>query len=773
MLLTAVFPDQLIVDGNNVGVAGYGHSFGQHIAVDGNQMAVSSTGSREIYIYEYDGQDWSFVSFFQVYEQPLGENEYISSLSMSGSRIAIGNKYDSENGEESGAVYVFELQNTDWVQVVKLTASDAAEEALFGTSVALSGDRLLVGSNYDDGAGLASGAVYYFSGQNNQWTEQQKFVAADTNSIDEFGFSLSVDGNLAVIGAPGYNYNGSQTGAAYIFEYSGGSYVQRHRLLGQASAVNSRFGTSVWIDTDQVIVGAAKGYNDLAIQTGSAYIFKYNGSNWDLVEKVFGGRENTKFGSKVFISENRAIISMPGNGRVGQSGAFVFDKNNDDWSLLQWILEPPVTAVAGFQDSIMLGVPSRSGVQPFQGEVSAYRRANNTWFNQQLIVPGNGPDGDYFGFDLSVSQNRMLIGAPGDAATGGDKVGSARIYEKNNNQWSEQDILIASDATVDVGFGERVALDGDYAVVSATGDTTHGADAGAVYFFRNVNNIWSEIEKITPTDATAGDLFGQETALENDTLMVASNTTNETQAGAVYFFEFNGTNWIEQQKLQSGQSSDNFGAEIVLSGDTLFVGAPNNSVTSPGNVYVYERVNGSWVFQNTLPLPTDTTGRHFGRAIAIDSDLMVVASSESKFVTDFLIVRSIYLHVYEKTQSGWVYDKTVRASTRNSSDRDVELAMQGNTLLVNGHGYCSCNDVIYTSDTIAYRVENTDLSYLTRFTNTYFFITDPLKINFPVEIEGDFAYTGLRWDERNGRDAGAVMSYDIAVPDVIFEGTFE
>ncbi|MDQ3623880.1 MAG: hypothetical protein M3463_15555 [Verrucomicrobiota bacterium] len=144
------------------------------------------------------------------------------SVAISGDTVVVGANGNDDAGASSGSAYVFVRSGATWTQQQKLTASDAASGDFFGISVAISDATILAGASGDDDAGIDSGSVYVFGRSGATWSQQQKLGASDAAPVDEFGRFVAIDADLAVIGAPLDDDGGSSSGSAYVFVRSGG-----------------------------------------------------------------------------------------------------------------------------------------------------------------------------------------------------------------------------------------------------------------------------------------------------------------------------------------------------------------------------------------------------------------------------------------------------------------------------------------------------------------------------------------------------------------------
>ena len=271
-------------------------------------------------------------------------------------------------------------------EIAKLLASDGATNDRFGYSVSISGDgnTVIVGAQYDDDKGINSGSAYIYTRSSGTWSQQAKLLASDGSTSDYFGVSVSMssDGNTAIVGAHG---DDSARGSAYIYTRSGSTWTYQTKLTASDGATNDYFGRSVSLSSDgnTAIVGAY--YDDSG--RGSAYIYTRSGSTWTDQTKLTAsdGATSDYFGCSVSISSdgNTAIV-----------GAYSDDDKGTDG-----------------------------------GSAYIYTRSGSTWSQQAKLLASDGAASDYFGYSVSISSdgNTAIVGAYGDDDKGTDS-GSAYIF---------------------------------------------------------------------------------------------------------------------------------------------------------------------------------------------------------------------------------------------------------------------------------------------------------------------------------------------------------
>jgi len=153
---------------------------------------------------------------------------------------------------------------------------DPAPLHAFGASVGISGDYSVVGDPGDGTMGSNAGAAYIFRQSGLHWERQAKIFGSDTGFQDTFGYSVGIDADRIVVGAPYYDPTGSDKGFAYVFQRAGDTWVQQQKLISSGSALDDEFGWSASISGDVIVVGAP----GQPFGVGRAYVFRWNGTQW-------------------------------------------------------------------------------------------------------------------------------------------------------------------------------------------------------------------------------------------------------------------------------------------------------------------------------------------------------------------------------------------------------------------------------------------------------------------------------------------------------------
>ena len=229
------------------------------------------------HVYRYDGLTWTEEQKLTASDGEMGDN-FGQAVALEEDVAVVSAHLDDDNGDLSGSVYVFRFNGALWIEEQKLTASDGAVFDLFGNSVALEGNVILVGAPFDDGDGDTSGSVYVYRYNSPLWVEEQTLTGSDIGEIDQFGFRVALDDEKALVGAPLHDHGGDVAGGAgYLFMYDGTSWMEEDELISSDAEVSDVVGVSVALEGGTAIVGAS-GDDDNGLESGSTYVFDISSS---------------------------------------------------------------------------------------------------------------------------------------------------------------------------------------------------------------------------------------------------------------------------------------------------------------------------------------------------------------------------------------------------------------------------------------------------------------------------------------------------------------
>jgi hypothetical protein len=372
-------------------------------------------------------------------DDAAADDRFGYSVAISGDTAVIGAYNDDDSGDSSGSAYVFVRDGTTWSQQAKLTASDAAAGDYFGYSVAISGDTAVIGADRNNDAGDLSGSAYVFLRSGTTWSQQYKLTASDAAAEDYFGWSVAVSGDTAVIGAIGDDDAGDFSGSAYVFLRSGTTWSQQQKLTATDAAEGDEFGFSVAVSSDTAVIGAHQN-DDAGDSSGSAYVFVRSGTAWSQQTKLTAGdaAANDKFGYSVAISGDTAIIGAcyDENGGIISGSAYVFAHSVTTWSQQAKLTASDAAAgdyfgvsVAISGDKAVIGAHCNDDAGTDSGSAYVFARSVTTWNQNYKLTASDAAANDAFGYSVATSGDMLVIGAFGDD-DGGSNSGSAYVYRE-------------------------------------------------------------------------------------------------------------------------------------------------------------------------------------------------------------------------------------------------------------------------------------------------------------------------------------------------------
>lgn len=392
---------------------------------------------------------------------------------------------------------------SDVNEAFKVTAGSgfgAADDRL-GRAVSYSSDSIAIGAPTDDsGALVDAGSVYVYVRSGSVWTRQQKIDPPVPEQNAAFGSSVAISGNTLVVGSPfASTSDGSASGAVYVYTRTGSTWSLQQALDPATRTTNDKFGSSVDVEGDSLIAGARTGDVTTNGAQGTAYVFTRTGSVWTEQQRLTAadGATADNFGNSVALSGNTAIVGANlafVSALEAAGAAYVYVRNAGVWTQQQKLVAP----VAGDLDEfgVDVDVEGETAIVGHRNEDSAaintgaarvYTRSGSVWSLQATLTAADAAANDFLGLTVALSGNFALVGAYTDDRTGLLNAGAAYLFERSNlNVWSQKDKYIASDAANDDQFGFEVAIGPGFGIVGAPlDDNSDGIDAGATYVFSN------------------------------------------------------------------------------------------------------------------------------------------------------------------------------------------------------------------------------------------------------------------------------------------------
>ncbi len=417
-------------------------------------------------------QSWQQVDKL-IANDATAMDQFGAAVALQGTVALIGADSDDDAGNNSGSAYLFEDDGMgNWSQLTKLVAGDAAMGDRFGTAVALSGNTALVGAFGDDGF---AGSAYLFQ-DSGTWSQIEKLMASDAVSGDQFGFSAALEGNAALVGAPlGDKGALADVGAAYLFQDDGSGNWQETKLTASdaVSTELDQFGSSVALAGNLALVGAWRD-GDAGSDAGAAYLFEKDGlGTWNQIAKLMAGdaQPDDFFGFSVAISGNTALIGAP-LGNTGAGAAYLFqDDGSGNWNQIAKLTAADATAfsldqfgasVALENGTALVGAFSDSDDGLFSGSAYLFQDDGiGNWSQVEKLTADDAAANDLFGEAVALDGNTTLVGAIGSSGKGGAYVFTQFSAADFNEDGNVDGLDLASWET---GYGTAAGasrMDGD------------------------------------------------------------------------------------------------------------------------------------------------------------------------------------------------------------------------------------------------------------------------------------------------------------------------
>jgi len=375
-------------------------SYGESVAVAGDWAFVGApddflSGSNyvgSVYAFERTATGWVERQKLIASDGALFHT-FGHAIAADGDRVVIG--APDPLGSTAGAAYVFQYDGLTWVEEQKLLPSTGGGDAWFGWSVDIQGDRVAVGAMWagqsGSGTGTHAGAAWVFHHDGASWVVEQELVASDYDSYDLFGASISLDGTTIAVGARGEGDRAGggvvigYIGAVYLYDLSGGTWIETQKLRASDFGEHAWFGEAVALDGDWLFVGSPGKSGGGTFGLGVAYIFSRAGGVWTELDKIESAKPGftRTFGNDIALQDGLAVIASGGDDFLGHD----------------------------------------------QGAVHPFRLEGGAWVPEPAINPGDLGPWDLFAQDVDLDAGRMITGAYVEGMPPPDYPGAGYVYD--------------------------------------------------------------------------------------------------------------------------------------------------------------------------------------------------------------------------------------------------------------------------------------------------------------------------------------------------------
>lgn len=585
-----------------------GQNFGYSVALSGTKIVVGAcqdgVGEDLSRAYIYDlGSGTPTVPVLSLDDgTPLTNEQFGFAVAISGDRVVVSAPRDDTMGNDSGRAFAYDLSSpTPGVPTAILTDSSPAADDLFGMSLSLSGDMVAVGAHLDDDGASNSGSVYCFDLAS--VTPEVAVASIDNpgpSTNDEFGRAVALSGSRLLVGASGDNTGASSAGSAYVFEVLSGTPGTPVASINNPSpSSNEEFGGAVAISGSSVVVGSSRDdkgasnagsvavYDLAAVDPGDPVLLIDNPS--PTINDYFGGAVAAS-GSLVAVGAKQDDAGASNAGTV-----YVYDITSPTPAVpLRVIANPAAQAQDEFGSSLamsgdllVVGASKNNTGGDDAGTVYVFNLASPTPGIPAHVIDNPAPAvGDWFGYAVALSGDRLVVGAPRDDVDAGNS-GMAYVYDLASPTPAVPVTLIANPApALNDEFGSSVAVSGSYLAVGSWLDDTVGVDAGDVRIYDlSSAQPGSPVASLTRQNSSAEDFFGSSLAISGTRIVVGApgSDLSGDEGGAAYVYELNSaTSTVPADLLETvgTRAFDAFGTAVAVNGTDLVIGAPLHDGTT-------------------------------------------------------------------------------------------------------------------------------------------------------------------------------------------------
>jgi len=392
--------------------------------------------------------------FLLTADDPMRGAEFGRSIAIDGDCVVVGSAEASDEVSYGpGTAYVFRRIGGTYVLEATLTAPDRTDGAQFGRAVAVKGNVIVVGARFassgngEDGEVVEkAGAAYIYRKKDGSWLFEQKVTAGDyASEEDNFGRAVALDNDLLVVTARKEDVSVVNDGAAYVFRHSGGTWVAEAKLTADDSTDEARFGQSVAVRGNFIVVGARDANTPVKDGAGAVYLFSSSDGPWKQFAKIHAsdGAKGDQFAFNVAIEGNMIAV-----------GARRADRDNN----------------ADPNDN--------------SGAVYLYQLRGEDWLEVDKLISSDAKKGDELGHSVAMSGDFIAAGARRADIDGKKDQGAVYLFKRSDNAWTEEAKITASDGAAGDEFAHSLSAHGNMIAVGANIADRTEADQGAAYIYR-------------------------------------------------------------------------------------------------------------------------------------------------------------------------------------------------------------------------------------------------------------------------------------------------
>lgn len=664
---------------DNHGVGG--HNGGNGISLDTDQVhmimgsrGTSSGSGGSATIFKFENNEWVEQ---QTLRPPFDYNQYYAhSVAIKGNIAVVGAPKGHGSGYESGVAYVYELNNDTWLLTQIIQSDDGADSELFGYSIVIANDEVVIGSPKNDAEDSNVGAVDIFSKTDDQWIITQKLdytPPSGTKLYSNFGYSLDFNGQHIIVSAPFYNL---EEGIVYSFEKTNNNWQQAQFFQANDKETSAYFGYKVAIDQNNLIVSAL-----LLDQQGPGKIYLYQSSNNLWAEQSSFTPVNPAFeeglGTSIDIYNDIVVAGADLNEDLGdeKGSIYLFELNGNQLNFTQKLYNPDYETSSFFgRSSLVFGnqVIASNGY----GETYSFTNNGTSWEVGQFVSPVLGSTDERFGYLTEINEQHAIIFAS-------NRIDNEPhyLYFFHKNESDEWELLLKQTFN-DVEFKKGLALS-----ISDNKVVFYGYDQ--LYVFEFSNNNWQLTSQHDLPFAKI--VFENNQVIEQATIHTITHQNN--YIATITYDSINDTILTHILKLDDGNISinllDEFTPEIAgtkdieFINDTLITPFTLNNPSPTDVVKVYRLSNDQWESAGFIESPIIREKQNFGSTIAYDKQLLAIGATNQLQGQFGQLEYSGNVHLYRFNDNGWSFQNTLNpTSNPKQAFFGTDIHLDGETILV-------------------------------------------------------------------------------------------
>ncbi|MBN1180693.1 MAG: T9SS type A sorting domain-containing protein [Bacteroidales bacterium] len=751
----------------------FGDEFGNAVCISDSVIVIGAfrdddngQNSGAVYVYVRPKTGWEdMTETFKLKASDADMSDFFGcSVAVWENTIVAGAFYKNLEGRSMGSAYVFEKAgntHSGYEEIAKLSASDKENYDYFGYSVALDSATIVVGAFYAD-----NGAVYVFEKPESGWTDTTEtaiLTAGDGASGDHFGVAVDIYDSTIVVGANMDQDRGSQSGSVYVFVKPDSGWVsmtETAKLIGSNVSSYSRFGSSVAVVKDEIVVGA---YRNLGYGTNSGYVylFKKPDAGWTSVTEsaiLYSTFGVSRVGSCVACCDSMIISGAFEDYTKGPDAgaACLFKKPPSGWvtshetyktypqSYLSNKYDGYGNVLAMHDDMLVVGSANR-----IEASVQLLRIEGGEVKKVAKLSASKSTGYDHFGNSIFITDSLVIVGAKYDDGTGTYR-NNVYVFEMPDSGWSdmtETARLFPSDNPAYVRFGESICANDSVIVLGADGSDENGVNSGSAYIFLKPAGGWKsmyESAKLMASDGGHYAEFGHSVSIDNRVIVVGAPGYDDNPAqsgnsrGAAYVFSQPDTGWgnaTETIKLlaSDGSIDDHFGQSVSIQDSIIVVGAYNDyhNYYRTGSAYVFKQSVNGWADSYEVAKLTSSDGYtddNFGQNVYISDDKIVISAP----MDDDNGSGSGSIYLFEKPLSGW---ETMTETIKLKPSDGMEYDNFGSSLSINN------KTIVVGAKGVDDKDENCGAAYVFRLCGNTFCSINTMVCDSLVSPSGKYTWT--------------------------------